>query len=192
MNDMARWKNFSVNKALQYFLAFAIVAFTGWLIWLFVKNIGAADASIKAGLIGLFGMLTAALITHYQSKKREIDARHFADKRKGYLHMIDLLFDIIMATKTGRELSEEELIKEMMSFKKALIIWGSPDIIQTWNEYEISASDQIEPKEMIRHMERVLREIRKDLGHDDKSLKFGSLWGLMLIAEDKKIALGDD
>ena len=62
-----------------------------------MDNVRQADASIKAGLIGLFGMLSAALVTHYQAKKREINARHFADKREGYMHMIDLLFDLIMS-----------------------------------------------------------------------------------------------
>ncbi len=37
-------------------------------------------------------------------------------------------------------------------------------------------------------MESVLRTIRKDLGHDDSALKFGSLWGLVLVAEDKNAA----
>ena len=181
-----------MNKILRFVVAIALLAFAGWLGWLFIDNVHQADASIKAGLIGLFGMLSAALVTHYQTKKREINARHFADKREGYMHMIDLLFDLIMSVKKGEELSEEVMLKKIMPFKKALIVWGGPQIIEAWNQFEMKSDNGLSPKEMIQEMEKILRAIRKDLGHDDSMLKFGSLWGLMLVAKDKKMALGEE
>ena len=86
-------------------------------------------------------MLSAALVTHYQTKKREINARHFADKREGYMHMIDLLFDLIMSVKKGEELSEEVMLKKIMPFKKALIVWGGPQIIEAWNQFEMKSDN---------------------------------------------------
>ena len=177
-----------MNKIFSVGVAITILAFGGWLVWLFVDNVRAADPSIKVGLIGLFGMLTAALITHYQTKKREINERHFVDKRAGYMHMIDLLFDTIMSVKKGEELSEEKMLEKIMPFKKALIIWGGPKVIEAWNNFEVKAGTNLTPQEMVRQMEGILRAIRKDLGHDDSQLKFGSLWGLMLVAEDKQTA----
>jgi hypothetical protein len=181
-----------MSGALKYFgyiAVFAILSFAVWMLWVFVTNINAADASVKAGLIGLFGVFSAALITNYQTKKREIDARHFADKREGYMHMIDLLFDLILSVKKGEEMAKKEMVSKMMSFKKALIVWGSAEIIDIWNQYEIKSDENLKPEQMIVEMEKILRAIRKDLGHDDSRLKFGNLWGLMLVAKDKKILL---
>lgn len=179
-----------MNKMVRIAVAIALFCFGGWLIWLFIINVQSSDSNIKAGLIGLFGMLTAALITHYQTKKREINARHFGDKRTGYMHMIDLLFDLIIAVKKGEELSEDKLLDKIMPFKKALIVWGSPQVIDAWNHFELESESGLAPEQMLREMESILRAIRKDLGHDDSTLKFGSLWALMLVAKDKKMALG--
>jgi hypothetical protein len=181
-----------MNKFFGYLGALAICGFTAWLGWLFIENIREADASIKAGLIGLLGMVVVALVTNYQSRKREINARHFAEKREGYMHMIDLLFDIILNVKQGEEVSEQEMVKKIMPFKKALIIWGSPQIIESWNNFEIQSESGLSPEQMLQEMEKILRAIRKDLGHDDRMLKFGSIWALVLIAKDKKKILGED
>ncbi len=65
--------------------------------------------SVKAVIIGLLGVFIGGIITHFQTKKREIKARHFADKREGYLHIIDLLFDIIFSVKVGKELAQKSV-----------------------------------------------------------------------------------
>ncbi len=179
----------NATKIFGYFVGLAIVGFVVWLLWVFVVNINAADPSVKAGLIGLLGVFSAALVTNYQTKKREISARHFGEKRESYLHIIDLIFDITKATKTNLSLPDDELVQKVMLFKKALIVWGNSDIIEAWNNFEIISEDDVTPEKMLQEMEKILKLIRKDLGHDDSNMKFGSLWGLMLIAKDKKMLL---
>ena len=177
-----------MSRLFSFAAVVAVLAFGGWLIWIFIDNVREADASIMVGLIGLLGMLTAALIAHYQTKKREINARLFDDKSKGYMHMIDLLFDFIIKGKKGEELTEEQTLEGMLKFKKALIVWGGPKVIEAWNSFEVNSASERTPHDMVREMEGILRAMRKDLGHDDSALKFGSLWGLMLVAEDKNAA----
>ncbi len=88
-----------INTILVYLMTIAFVLFSVWLFWVFVTNFNAADPSIKAGLIGLIGTFLIGIVAHYQTKKRKIQARHFADKRNGYMHMIDLIFDFIISIK---------------------------------------------------------------------------------------------
>ncbi len=181
-----------MKQILRYVAVACLLAFTSWLTWLFIDNFRVADAGIKASLIGLFGVISAALVTHYQTKKREINARHFSDKREAYMHMIDLLFELLLSTKKNEKLPEEKMIEKMTQFKKALIVWGGPQIIEAWNRFEIESNDGPSSEKMIHDMEKILRAIRKDLGHDDGMLKFGSLWGLLLVAKDKKLLLGEE
>ena len=61
-------------KILGYVAILVFVGLAAWLLWVFVANINVVDPSVKAGLIGLLGMFSIALITNYQTKKREIDA----------------------------------------------------------------------------------------------------------------------
>jgi len=178
-----------MRKLVSYLIAIVGFCFVSWLFWLFVQNIQEADANIKVGLIGLLGMLGATLMTHIQTKKREINSRHFLEKRDGYMHMIDLLFELIACKKNDDDITEERLTNKMMEFKKALLIWGGQEIIHTWNDYEMKAASGMSAKETIMQMETIIRAIRKDLGHDDSLLQAGSLVGLILIAEDKHLAL---
>ena len=173
-------------KILGYVAILAFVVLAVWLFWVFVENINAADPSVKAGLIGLLGMFSVALISNYQTKKREIDARHFADKREGYMQFIDLLFDFISSSKGNKKPTEKEMLPKIKLFKKTLLVWGGPNIIEAWNHFEIKSDEGLAPEEMLQEMEKILREIRKDLGHDDTQLKSGNLSGLFIIAKDKK------
>ena len=61
-----------VNRYLGIVLSVFALIFSAWMAWVFFINFGNSDPSIKAGLIGLFGVFSAGIITHYQTKKREI------------------------------------------------------------------------------------------------------------------------
>jgi len=168
--------------------AAASLALVIWLGWLFVTNFQESDPSVKAGLIGLLGLVAAALITHYLTRGREVSARHFTDKREGYMHIIDLIFDLFLSVKNKKKLSESTMTKKIYSFKKALMLWGSSEVINAWDQFETGSEMELSDREKIREMDKVLRAIRRDLGHDDRLLESGSLVGLMLVAKDKKIA----
>ena len=136
------------------------------------------------------GVLIAAILTNFYTKKREINARHFSEKREAYGKIIDIVFEIISSTKSGKSVPEKTLVTKIMMFKKELIVWGGSEVIQAWNKFELeSEKTDTDLNEILVGMEHVLRAIRKDLGHDDRLLKFGNLFGLLILAKDKKILL---
>lgn len=176
-------KVFSVTSVLL------LILFLSWLLYVFVSNISQTDSSVKAGLIGLFGIFTAGLITHHQTRKREINARLFIEKREGYKHLMELFFDIILASKRQEQLSEESLVERMITFKRALFFWGEAGTINAWNRFEMNFEKSLSPSEVVQEMEKVMRAIRKDLGHDDSLLPNGQLIALILNPAAKDIAL---
>ena len=178
-----------MNKTniLSFLFGCVLVALLGWIAWYFILAIQEADANVKAGIIGILGVLLAAILTNFFTRRREINARHFAEKRGAYGEIIDIVFDVISSTKSGKNLPDKALVNKMMVFKKRLMVWGGPEVIESWNEFEIESEGAgDDPKKILTAMECVLRAIRKDLGHDDHQLKFGSLFGLLILAKDKK------
>ena len=174
------------------FLGCMLFALLGWMIWYFIVTIQEADANVKAGVVGVLGVFLAAILTNFLTRRREINARHFLEKREAYGKIIDIVFDIISSTKSGQKTPEKTLLNKMMGFKRELMVWGGPEVIQSWNEFEMeSESANSDSQRILAAMERVLRAIRKDLGHDDRRLKFGSLFGLLIVAKDKKVLLED-
>ena len=67
-----------------------LFAFVGWLVWFFAKAFLASAAGVQAGIISFVATVGVALYTHSANKQREIQARHFAEKRAVYLHFIEL------------------------------------------------------------------------------------------------------
>lgn len=173
-------------KIMKYLFLFVVSVFLLWLSWIFIQGLSKSEPEIQAGLIGLLGMLFVALFTHYFTKTREINARLFREKRDGYMNFMDVLFDMLRAMKLKGEINNEEYMGKIVEFKKALMIWGSDDVIRKWNLYEIDNSENQSIQSVVSNIEMVLRAIRKDLGHNDKSLEEGQLVGLILDADAKK------
>lgn len=183
----------NTRKIFEILLGILVLLFLGWLLWQAFTYVRNLNPSISVGIFGLSGIFIGAIISHYYTKNREINARHFANKRENYMRIMNSIFDALMSEKTGKRISESKLRKEIIEFKKELMIWGGPEVIDAWNRFEVNSANQdLDSKEIIVEMERLLRSIRKDLGHNDRSLKFGSLSGLILIPEDKKIILEED
>ncbi len=174
--------------------------FTGWIknnpwlfaFWvLFSSVIGIfiyrSDANIQAALISFLGATGIAIYTNYQTKKREIKARHFTEKREGYKGFVGLIFKVIKATKNKKPLSDKNLQSDMLEFKKNILTWGGAEVIKELNDYETVVTTIQDPEERLKLMEGLLRAIREDLGHDDDSLEFGQLLSLILDEDGKKV-----
>lgn len=181
------------TKVFGFLFGCIVAVLVGWFIWYFVVSIQEADANAKAGIIGVLGVFVVTILTHFFIRKREINARHFLEKREAYGKIMEIIFNIIASTKSGKSGVDKELTNKMMMFKKELIIWGGHEVIRSWNDFEIeSEKPNRDPNIILAAMEHVLRAIRKDLGHNDRQLKFGSLFGLLILAKDKNILLKDD
>ena len=73
-----------MNKVtLSGVLGFSVLVLVGWMLWYFFLTIQDADANVKAGIVGALGILLAAIVTNFFTRRREINARHFFGKASG-------------------------------------------------------------------------------------------------------------
>jgi hypothetical protein len=94
-----------------------------------------------------------------------------------------------MVEKIGRKITEKELIEYFNKFTQQLLIWGSDGVVKQWSELRrltINASDASNFNNMF-EFEKLLYEIRKDIGHKNKGLNKGDLLGLFINDLDKYI-----
>lgn len=173
-------------------LVCAALGVIGSILWYSIPIVRAADANVQASLVGLFGVFVTGLLTNVYTKRREINARHFSEKREAYAKIIDVIVDAMSFAKSGKSGAPKHLTNKMIASKKELMIWGGSEVIQLWNKFELeSASNNTDPDNVLVLMEQVLRALRRDLGHDDHSLEFGNLIGLFIVAEDKTRIVGN-
>ena len=179
------------RSALDFVVTCLVLGLVGLALWYSIPIIQAADANVQASIVGLFGLLLTGLVTNAYTKRREINARHFSEKREAYGKIIDIVVEAMSSAKSGRSAPTKNLTNKMIGYKKELMVWGGSEVIQLWNQFELeSAKESTDPNNALVLMEKVLRALREDLGHDDHGLEFGNLIGLFIVAKDKKIIFG--
>lgn len=66
-----------------------------------------------------------------------------------------------------KTLSESEIQKCIHKFTSAVIQWGSPEMIQAWNEYR--KNNKPTPKDGVKNLAKLLIAVRKEMGHESIS-----------------------
>ena len=164
-------------------LLLLILAIIVWLGFEFYSFFSAAENEMQAALIGLFGVTIAAISSHYFSQKREISSRHFPQKVEAYGGLFDLIFEIMKGVRTGSQLEESEMVEKMMVIKRNLMVWGGPEVIKAWNEYEAGAANH-DGLDVFNSMEKIFRALRKELGHRDLTVPHGTFVKWLVQASD--------
>ncbi|WP_201714652.1 hypothetical protein [Rossellomorea arthrocnemi] len=181
--------NIILGLGLLGALLYGVFKTLGWL----YSHILAVDPRISAALItGLIAIIATSLtitIPKYLEKKMEIEEHLREKKSETYKELVELLFKVLMGSKTGNSLTEKELIQSMSKFTENLILWGSEDVIKSYKSYRDyfinRTSGQELSLESIQIMENLLLSIRRDMGHKNKNLEKGDILSLFINDLDK-------
>lgn len=155
----------------------------GW----FLYALSQAGAGFQSGILALIGVVTAGIIAHRSAKIREIEARHFDDKRDGYTAFVDVMMQQLQTVNAGKENQHKikEKQKKILEYKKMLLIWADADVIKMWNNIETGGLAGNDSIDILLKMDELLRAMRKDLGKNDTQLEAGELVGLILNPDEK-------
>ena len=148
-----------------------------------------ASADTRFGIVGIGGVVAAAIINQRYINQREFASRHFELKLKGYQEFGDMFFELAGAQKGGQAPSMDNLQKRMIAMKKSALFSASPSMIKAWNKYETSLADanHNDSKKAINTFDDLIREIRRELGHDDSSLKRGEIMQSLILKKGEEI-----
>ena len=147
-----------------------------------------ADPNVRSALVAAIGMFAVGIWSHRQIKKREIEARHFVDKRDAYMKFMDLFFDVMKGQRLKRPTRGSKLVDDLATIKKYLMVWAGSEMLDAWQKFEAeaeSSASSSDPTDALLSFDNLLRAIRKDLGHNDTLLAPGSLISMILKSEDK-------
>ena len=177
-----------MTKFLQVFIMVAAVIIVLVAAAVVVASLWNADPNVRSALVAAIGMFVVGIWSHRQIKKREIDARHFADKRDAYMKFMDLFFNLMKGQRLKKPTKDSRLVEDLSTIKKHLMVWSGPEMLDAWEQFESetqAAASTSDPKEVLMRFDSLLRAIRKDLGHNDTLLAPGALVSMILKSEDK-------
>lgn len=179
----------------QVILGFIVLifslAFGGALIYFILVTLWPPISAFFASLSSLDSAIIVALITGAVSalsffgnsvvnsvaKKREYLRAH---REEPYMRLISLVYDFQAAASKGAGMADDELEKILMQFNKELTLWGSSKAIQAWGNWRrCSSSGSVDPLQNLFGMEKVMVQLRKDMGMR-RGLRKGDLLRLMV------------
>jgi len=158
-------------------LLFILIWFCWKLIFIFIEALTVADSKITipviGGIITIIVGLIANLYTQKQIKLREIDEAHRSKKVEIYSNFLEIVRRIISGNNKNipiKPLKEGELILQMTKFRTEIILWSSPSVINAFRNFESIAEENTGIKMLLPAVDRLYREMRKDIGLSNKGL----------------------
>ena len=159
-----------------------IIGFLIFLFWFFTPEVLLAFMA---------GATPSAILLYLQNRKEEKEYSNWLlrNKEACLAEIVDIFISSLHDTKGSEEEKGKRVLQRIKRLQPALFVWGSPSILRAWDEIQerSTAGDSLENS--IRKGERFFRTIRKELGHDDSSLKPGEVWATLLKPEEKQKAL---
>ena len=173
------------------------------LLWQFVHYIlslfGSIDSDIAVAIIATviagFASVFTVVYAQWRTKVREIAEAHRPQKVKVYGGYMELMFEILQQTKkkepkkgevvTPKAIPDKHLDK-MYSFRRDVILWASPGVISAYLEWESVGVHEPDVQVRLLAWDKLLREMRKDLGNSNWMLRPGQLMHMILTQDARE------
>ncbi|EKE70045.1 hypothetical protein [Celeribacter baekdonensis] len=176
------------TKTLRIILAIVIVLiacvlfiFLGFHVWDISKAIYAGAKTLKPEVYvpltitmvtAILG-LTATLIAQNRLRKRETDAAFRERKIAIYLEFLEAMESLFIAAKPelgGKPVDQSELVIKLMKVRTKAVLWGSQGVLRALSDFT-KVGENRELIEMFEVIERIQKEMRKDLGLSNRGLE---------------------
>lgn len=170
------------SKAHTWLGALIILVVLGMIV--FVAFIAIKYFQPETLLALIAGLVPSIIYWSVQRRKERKERENWILRdKKAYLLEIVNILNSILISQEGEGIKQRKLKKRVESFRPALLTWGSAPMIKIWNELTNMTNDSTE---IIQNGEKLLRAIRKDLGHNDSSLKPGDVMAILVQSEEKE------
>ena len=130
------------------------------------------------------------LVSKWLERRSEIRREQQCKKIEIYENFIGTWFDFLFANKFDKPMpSEKEIFTRIAPIIRQMVPWGSDEVIKSFVKFRDVASkmgkDDENTLEMLNSFEKLLLDIRKDLGHSCRNLESGDLLKLFITDYDK-------
>jgi len=155
-----------------------ILSLTVLVILLLTGRAGIPAAIMTAAIPVTIGLL-GQFVSSDRQNKRQIEADLRVRKSAVYEGFIKFWMDNLMIKENRDRLqkNQNQLVKDMNEYSKAMMLWASNDVVKAYAEYK-RALNQVSPESngqsgienMIR-FEKMIFLMREDVGHDPRGFR---------------------
>ncbi len=145
-------------------------------------------------IVSVVSIVVARLVERSKElaqRRKEIEQELRRQHQPIYQELVEFLFKIFTASKTGIQIPEDEINTFFVDFTKKTLVWGSDKFLKAFSAFRDSSAlyaEQAKKGEenidaLVKTMtvlENLLYSIRADLGHSNKGLAAGDLLTLFI------------
>ena len=141
--------------------------------------------ALITGSVSILGVVISSIVSKVIEYRQNTKRYLYEKREQPYVEFIEMVYKLQENVKKNRKYTEKEMLEDVFSFSKKLILWGSNDVIRKWlNFREISQIENRNPMDNIFMLEEIIFEIRKDMGQKKGGLKQGDI--LVFFVNDIK------
>lgn len=183
----------------------AVLAFLGWLLgWLFSPFVQwVASKEFGGQLLLVLGGAGGAIVTNYFTKLQESRLRLEQARREQkivvYRDFLELMFEIIQGGQESKKQKKEGLSEDQLDRLRVqvprMLMWAPDPVLKAYSEWFKAVYSRVhlggdeEAADLLLLFERLLFEIRKDVGYINAGLRTCDLLGVFVTDIQK---LGGD
>lgn len=150
------------------------------------------NINLVIAVIGASVTLIGYYVTRYLERKKEIEFQIRNKKIPIYEEFFQFYFKVVFNTKNknGKKLSEDDMILFFQQFNQKAIIWFPDNILISYINWKrelsyFSGNNTPENlKNLILKQEDLMKEFRKDIGHENKKISKGDISSLYVNGLD--------
>ena len=167
------------------YIGVGIGNFVDWLKEIASKLDAVVIVALITGSVSLIGVVLSSVVAKcIEYKKSRED--YLAQKReKSYGEFISMVYKVQQNSKKPGSYTEEQMVKDMLSFSEELTLWGSKKVADKWVKFRLNGANPESAKNNLFLLESIMNEMRHDMGV--KRVKKGNL--LSFFVNDIKSAM---
>lgn len=167
------------------YIGIGIGNFVDWLKEIASKLDAVVIVALITGSVSLIGVVLSSVVAkciEYKKSREE----YLAQKReKSYGEFISMVYKVQQNSKKPGSYTEEQMVKDMLSFSEELTLWGSKMVADKWVKFRLNGANPETAKANLFVLESIMNEMRHDMGV--KRVKKGNL--LSFFVNDIKSAM---
>lgn len=167
------------------FISHIIGSFVDWISNVATTLDAVVMVALITGAVSIVGVIISSIVAkslEYRKARRE----YLTQKReKPYGEFVDMVYKIQQNGKNGNKYTQDEMIKDLMTFSKEITLRGSPSVVNKWVKFKENGMKNTVGLENVLLTEEIMNAMRKDLGL--RKVKKGNL--LSFFINDIKDAM---
>lgn len=167
------------------FISHIVSSFVDWISTVATTLDAVVIVALITGAVSIVGVIISSIVAkslEYRKARRE----YLTQKReKPYGEFVDMVYKIQQNGKNGNKYTQDEMIKDLMTFSKEITLWGSPSVVSKWVKFKENGMKNTGGLENVLLTEEIMNAMRKDLGL--RKVKKGNL--LSFFINDIKDAM---